>query len=208
MKILQPTMMAIALMFGSACSDSQQETSDGSGQETQQPESQGVAMHETKQVVLEGGHETNPVDRGRPVALIGPALGVTPEIFRKAFSSVTPARGGHPSQAEARANKQALMSVLAPHGINNDRLDEVSNFYRYQPQNGGLWPHSDASVTASIKGGNVTGFVITDAGYGYTVAPNVTVAGFPSLKVKATLEFSTEFKQNGRLSKIEIIAAE
>lgn len=155
-------------------------------------------------VVIEGGHETDPSDNGRPVALIGPALGVTPEVFRKAFSGVTPARGGHPSEAEARANKDALMSVLGPHGITNERLDEVSNFYRYQPQDGGLWNHSPAAVTAMIKNGKLTGFIITDPGYGYTTPPIVKVDGFPDAKIKVEISFGTELKENGSLTKLEI----
>lgn len=157
-------------------------------------------------VVIDGGHDTDPRDNGRPVALIGPALGVTPEIFRKAFSGVTPARGGHPSGEEARANKDALMSVLGPHGVTNERLDEVSNFYRYKPQDGGLWRHSSAEVSAVIKDGKLTGFIITDPGYGYTTPPAVTVVGFPDAKIKAEISFGTELNSNGRLSTLEIVS--
>ena len=44
-----------------------------------------------------GGHEIGKNDFGRPVPLIAAALGVPPDDFRKAFSGVTPSRGGPPS---------------------------------------------------------------------------------------------------------------
>ncbi|HAH49538.1 MAG TPA: hypothetical protein DCM07_32810, partial [Planctomycetaceae bacterium] len=66
------------------------------------------------------------------------ALGVEPEVFQQAFSNVKPARGGAPSAARVRANKEVLMSALGKQGITNDRLDTVSNYYRYQPERGGL----------------------------------------------------------------------
>src|SRR4051812_32613344 len=78
-------------------------------------------------VTFTGGHETDPKDRGRPVVLVAAALGVKPEVFREAFSGVTPAKGGKPSKELAQSNKAALMKVLKPHGVTNERLDEVSN---------------------------------------------------------------------------------
>ncbi len=44
-------------------------------------------------VTFSGGHETDPKDHGRPVVLVAAALNVKPEVFRKAFSGVTPALG-------------------------------------------------------------------------------------------------------------------
>ncbi len=44
-------------------------------------------------VTFSGGHGTDPRDYGRPVVLIAAALKVKPEVFRKAFSGVRPARG-------------------------------------------------------------------------------------------------------------------
>ena len=41
-------------------------------------------------VTFSGGHETYPRDHGRPVVLVAAALNVKPEVFRKAFSGVTP----------------------------------------------------------------------------------------------------------------------
>jgi hypothetical protein len=70
--------------------------------------------------------------------LIAAALGVKPEEFRQAFSGVTPAKGRGPTAEEARRNKDALMRVLGPLGVTNDRLDEASDYYRYRPQAGEL----------------------------------------------------------------------
>ena len=102
------------------------------------------------QIIFSDGHETDPVDHGRPVVLIGHAFGVTPEIFRDAFSGVTAARNGAPSQSHAQANKRILMRKLGRHGVTNKRLDEVSDFYRYRPQSEELWKHKPAVATAMI----------------------------------------------------------
>src|SRR5262245_49185695 len=79
-----------------------------------------VRAAETKlPVTFSGGHETDPRDHGRPVVLVAAALGVTPDVFRKAFSGVTPARGSGPTDAEARRNKEALMKVLKRYKVTN-----------------------------------------------------------------------------------------
>src|SRR5436190_24186746 len=60
-------------------------------------------------VTFTGGHEYDrKTDHGWPVTLIAAALGVAPEVFREAFSGVTPSRSGPPSREEAQRNKQAL----------------------------------------------------------------------------------------------------
>src|SRR5437667_1129886 len=83
-------------------------------------------------VVFSGGHETDPRDGGRPVVLIAAALGVTPEVFREAFSHVRPAPAGRePEPGQVRQNKAALLAALAKHGVTNEKLDTVSNYYRY-----------------------------------------------------------------------------
>jgi len=75
-----------------------------------------VQAAETKvPVTFSGGHDTDPKDHGRPVVLVAAGLGVKPEVFRKAFSGVTPARGRGPTGEEARRNKEALMKVLGPY---------------------------------------------------------------------------------------------
>lgn len=156
-------------------------------------------------VTIRGGYETDARDRGRPVALIAAALGVEPQVFRDAFSGVTPARGGDPTPAHARANKQVLMDALGPHGVTNDRLDEVSNYYRYQPQDGGLWQHTPAQASAVIEDGKVVAVEITNAGSGYTTPPQITIAGHGNVQIEATIEFSTDLKTNGRVTSLSIV---
>src|SRR5690242_9418425 len=74
-------------------------------------------------VLISGGHETNPVDHGRPVILIASMLGVPQEVFREAFSGVSPAGAGQePNPIQVRLNKSALLDVLGPYGVTNDQL--------------------------------------------------------------------------------------
>ena len=122
-------------------------------------------------VKFSGGHETDPRDGGRPVVLVAAALGVEPEVFREAFSGVTPARGGPPSPQEARCNKAALMKVLRPHGVTNERLDQVSDYYRYRPQRGELWPTTPAEAHAVVENGKVKQVVVTSPGSGTARPP-------------------------------------
>jgi hypothetical protein len=170
-------------------------------------EDEGVTMSTatTGQIVFSGGHETDPVDHGRPVVLIGNALGVTPEVFRDAFSGVSPSESGPPSPSHAQANKQILMDKLGPHGVTNERLDEVSDFYRYRPQSGDVWTHKPAVATATIKDGTVTGFKLADGGYGYSTPPKVQIAGHEGVEVKAELEFTSDLKTNGRVKTLTMI---
>jgi len=156
--------------------------------------------------IITGGHATDPRDHGRPVILVASALGVAPEVFRDAFSRVKPAPAGEqPDPAQVQLNKQALLDTLEPYGITNDRLDEVSNFYRYNGRIGGLWRHTPATVTATLRNGVVTGFTIINAGAGYTTAPAITVPGQPGLKVVATLSFSPDLARNGSLKEIKLV---
>lgn len=156
-------------------------------------------------VLFSAGYETNPVDRGRPVSLIAAALGVKPEVFRDAFSRVNPSRGGEPSAALARANKKALMDALGKHGVTNDRLDAVSNYYRYNGRAGEVWKRTPASARAIVRNGKVTGFTITNPGAGYTTPPTVFVAGHGDVRVKATIEFTRDFKTNGRVRTLTVV---
>lgn len=155
-------------------------------------------------LTFSGGHDTDRRDGGRPVVLVAAGLGVTPEVFREAFRGVTPSKKGPPSREEARRNKEALMQVLAPHGITNERLDEVSNYYRYQPQRGELWTHSEAKGHAVIEGGQVKEIVITDAGSGYSSIPTVTVKGHPNVKLKVTIHFEKDLKKNGAIESVTV----
>lgn len=155
-------------------------------------------------VSFSGGHDIGANDFGRPVVLIAAALGVEPDVFREAFSGVTPARDRAPTGDEARANKAALLKVLAPHGVTNERLDEVSDFYRFHPQAGERWPTRDAAAHAVVVDGQIREIVITDHGTGYNSDPVLTVAGFPDAKFQVTLGFSKDFEQNGTVAAIEV----
>ncbi|SFB28832.1 hypothetical protein SAMN05216312_105260 [Cohnella sp. OV330] len=195
----------------------------GAGQKPKNPASGSVASGESPQastlpaaavvdaqdysVTISGGYGTDPLDHGRPVALIAAALGVPAEIFREAFSGVKPAGAdsGGPTAEEAQANKAALMKVLAPYGITNDRLDEVSNYYRYNGSKGEVWKRTPAAATAIVENGVLKGVKITNAGAGYSSAPTVIVTS-PGGKVaaKAEIVFSKDFKTNGSIGAITL----
>lgn len=155
-------------------------------------------------VEFSGGHETVPVDHGRPVVLIAAALGVQDEVFREAFSHVHPAGpgSGGPTDSEARANKQALMSRLGQYGVTDDRLNTVSNFYRYPPGARSLWRNKAAAANALVKDGAVVGYEIIDGGYGYTTPPAVHVPGLGGAATKVTLSYGKDFETNGAVSAI------
>ena len=151
-----------------------------------------------------GGHDIGKDDHGRPCVLIAAALGVKTEVFREAFSGVTPAKNGRPSGEEARKNKEALMKVLKPHDVTNDRLDEVSNYYRYKPQDDELWKHKDAKAHAVVEEGRITKVVVTDAGAGYSTPPTVTIKGFEKVAFVVTLLFDKDLAKNGSIKSIEV----
>lgn len=155
-------------------------------------------------VVFTGGHDTDHVDGGRPVVLIAAALGVPTEVFREAFTHVHPAHDGGPTRDQAQQNKAALMSVLGKYGISNERLDEVSNYYRYRPQNGELWTHKDATANALIKDGSVIGYEITSPGAGYSTPPAVSVPGFKDASGKVEIAFGQDLESNGAVSAISL----
>jgi hypothetical protein len=152
-------------------------------------------------VLVEGGHETDPVDSGRPVVLIAAALGVPTEVFREAFSGVSSAGAGEEVDEErATANKAVLLGVLAPYGVSSERLDEVSNFYRYVESAGQLWSHRDASGVAVVENGVVTSITVTEAGFGYSSAPTVTLPTGQSATVE--LEYGTDLGTNGSIARV------
>jgi hypothetical protein len=156
-------------------------------------------------VMFSGGHETDQRDHGRPVVLVAGGLGVKPEVFREAFSNVHPAkREGGPTGEEARRNKEVLMKALGPHGITNDRLDDVSNYYRYQPQKGKLWPTTAAKAHAVVEDGKVKRIVVDEGGGGYSSTPTATVEGMNRLKLKVTLSFGKDLKKNGAVASIQV----
>lgn len=157
-------------------------------------------------VTFSGGHETVPVDHGRPVKLIAAALGVKDEVFRDAFSRVHPAGpgSGGPTREEAQANKKVLMDALGKFGITNERLDTVSNFYRYPPGRGNRWKTQPATANALVKNGAVIGYEIISGGYGYTTPPTVSVPGIAAATAKVELAFGKDFETNGAVSAITV----
>ncbi len=159
-------------------------------------------------LAFSGGHDTDPQDHGRPIVLVAAGLGVKPEVFRKAFRGVTPARDGKPSPEQARSNKEALMKVLKPLGVTNDRLDEVSNYYRYQPQKGELWKTKSAEGYAIVEDGNVKQIVVTDPGSGYSSPPDAKIKGMESVPLTVTLHFDKDLKKNGSIENVKLAASE
>ena len=156
-------------------------------------------------VVVNGGHDTLPVDRGRPVKLVAAGLGVSDEVFRDAFSHVHPAQGGGgPTREEAQTNKRELLSRLEKYGLTNERLDEVSNYYRYRRQNGQMWTHRDAVIFATVNNGAAQSFRVADGGAGYSSPPTFTIAGRPVAVGKVTLHFEKDLAKNGSIESITL----
>jgi hypothetical protein len=159
------------------------------------------------QVVFSGGHDQDPRDRGRPVVLIAAALGVSPDVFRDAFSQVHSAPvGTQPDPEQVRRNKAALMAALSRFGITNERLDEVSNYYRYNRQRGELWTNKPATAYAQVENGKITGFVVTNGGSGYSSPPTITVAAEKNIKAKVELSFGKTFERNGSVTGIKLLS--
>lgn len=96
------------------------------------------------------------------------------------------------------------MSVLAKYGITNDRLDTVSNRYRYVRSHGEMWPAKEAVANAIVQNGVVTGYEIVSGGYGYSSAPTITVPNVKTAPAKVELGFSKDFEANGSVSKITV----
>jgi len=169
------------------------QTSAASGDETHVP------------LTFTGGYETNPVDHGRPVILIASALKVPPEVFRETFTHVKPAGAGQqPEEAQVRKNKQALLAGLSPYGVTDERLNEVSNYYRYNRSQVEMWRTTPASGYATVSNGVVTGITITNPGSGYSSAPTVSVTGLPDVALTATLAFGTDFSKNGSIKEVKV----
>lgn len=116
---------------------------------------------------------------------------------------MNPARDGAPSDDRVHQNKRALLDALGKYGITNDRLDEVSDYYRYQPQKGERWPTKPAKGYATVENGKVMSITITDPGSGYTTAPVATIG---NLKTKTTvkLSFGKRFETNGSVASVKV----
>jgi hypothetical protein len=195
MKLLPPTAAAGALL--------------AAGLIVVAPACAAPAHAHTVTLQISGGHDTDPVDRERPVVLVAAGLGVPTEVFRAAFSGVHPAGpgSGGPTEQEAKANKAALMAVLAPYGITNERLDAVSNYYRYMAADGELWRHRTARATAVVRAGRVVSVRLLDGGAGYSSTPTVTVPGAASATVRATVSYGTDLATNGAITRLKVVPA-
>ena len=137
--------------------------------------------------------------------LISSALGVSPEVFRKAFSLVSPAPAGdEPDPNQVKKNKEALLNVLSPYGVTNELLDKVSDYYRYVQSRGEVWKRRLAVAAVIVEEGLIKGIKILDGGSGYTTAPKVTVTNSKVI-VKAEISFSKEFDKNGSVVSLTIL---
>ena len=138
---------------------------------------------------ITGGHDTEDVDRGRPVVLVAAALGVPSAVFREAFTHVHPAGPGEePQPDQVRENKRALMEKLGPYGVTDDRLNEVSNYYRYRRSAGEMWKNLPADGYSIMRDGKLE-IVITSPGAGYSTPPTITVEAMPNIHSDRNIEF-------------------
>jgi hypothetical protein len=153
-----------------------------------------------------GGHETEERDHGRPVLLIAAALGVSPAVFREAFSHVHPApEGEKPRPGDVRQNKRELLKRLAPYGVTNARLDQVSNYYRFQRGTGNLWTYRDAQGYVTMHDGNIMAVTVVDPGNGYTSTPEVYIPGQPDEHFTATIHLDRDIAKNGSIAQVAIV---
>jgi len=138
--------------------------------------------------------------------LIAAALGVAADVFREAFSHVRPAPAGTaPDPRQVRDNKAALLDALGPHGITNERLDTVSDYYRYVHRRGKLWPTKPAAAYALVQDGKITSFVVTNGETGYSSPPTVAVRDLEGATAKVELSFSKQFAKNGSVASIKLV---
>jgi hypothetical protein len=199
------TFFALALTLTAPASLFVLATGTAVGQTQQGSSSSQVSQQSQVPLVFSGGHETDPQDRGRPVILIAGALGVPPQVFRTAFRQVRPARAGtEPEPAQVRQNKSALMAALRPYGVTNERLDTVSNYYRYVRSRNESWPVKAAVGYAVVQNGIVLRYVITDGGSGYSSPPQVTIKDLPGATGTAQIAYGPAFDRNGSVSSVVV----
>lgn len=97
------------------------------------------------------------------------------------------------------------MKALGKYGITNERLDKVSDYYRYMGRRGELWKNKPALVNALIKDGKIIGYEIVKGGSGYSSSPTISVSNHPEAMAKVELGFSTDLEFNGTISGITIL---
>lgn len=154
-------------------------------------------------VSISGGYQTVAADRGRPVVLIAAALGVKDEVFRDAFSRVHPAPGGRePDPRDVNRNKQVLLAALSKFGITNERLDQVSNFYRCRP--GEMWRYQPAEIAVTMVGNSVKQVSVVRSGFGYSSKPTLSIPGHPEIRLDVTLSFGKDFATNGSIKQVTV----
>jgi hypothetical protein len=156
-------------------------------------------------VTFIGGHETDRRDHGRPVVLIAAALGVTPDVFREAFSKVAPAYRHATIGDDARRKKETLMKVLGPHNVTNERLDKISNYYRDWPDDGEHWRTRPAKAYAIVDEGKIKEIVVTEPGSGYSSMPTATVKGYEKTQLVTRVNFDTDLRKNGQVTSVELM---
>jgi hypothetical protein len=96
------------------------------------------------------------------------------------------------------------MNALGKYGITNERLNQVSNFYRYASWNGGIWKNTPATADALVKNGAVVGYEITNGGAGYTTPPTVSVPNVSGATPKVELSYGKDMERNGAVSAITV----
>jgi hypothetical protein len=114
-----------------------------------------------------------------------------------------------PSGAQIAMEMMKLLALLVPaalrpYGVTDDRLNEVSNYYRYRRESGELWRHATAAAYAVIDHGKVTGITITDPGSGYSSPPAVSIPGMDGVQLAAQLHFDPDFQKNGSIGRIVV----
>lgn len=177
----------------------------GSGTSNNNSNSNNNVINLKVSLSITGGYDTDPRDNGRPVILIASALGVPPDVFREAFSHVTPAGAGQePDPAQVQLNKEALLKALSPYGVTNDRLDEVSNYYRYNGSAGETWTRTPAKLAVVVTDGKLTGIKIINGGSGYSSTPTINIMGIEGVTATATVSYTTDFETNGSITSVTL----
>jgi hypothetical protein len=93
-----------------------------------------------------------------------------------------------------------------PHGVTNDRLDKVSNYYRYRSERDELWKVVPAEAYAVVEKGRITKIVVTEPGSGYSSPPRAVVEGFEETRLDVSIQFHKDLQKNGSIESVELAA--